>query len=91
MSLLKKKRVQEQLLNQTDGQLQNLEQMVNCILSRNFLLSLSTWSNEIVFFDQLKWHLRKIQKPILSWLMDVSGVGACTVDEFNIYFYRFKT
>ena len=28
MSLLKKKRVQEQLLNQTDGQLDNLEQMV---------------------------------------------------------------
>ena len=28
MSLLKKKRAQEQLLNQTDGQLDNLEQMV---------------------------------------------------------------
>ena len=28
MSLLKKKRAQEQLLKQTDGQLDNLEQMV---------------------------------------------------------------
>ncbi|XP_046855725.1 LOW QUALITY PROTEIN: charged multivesicular body protein 6-A-like [Xenia sp. Carnegie-2017] len=31
MSLLKKKRLQEQLLNQTDGQLDNLEQMVQDI------------------------------------------------------------